>query len=115
VVLVRHRTGFLALLAAVAALFAAGARPAAADWDYSNEATGSTVEAYTSEASVLPGQTVHFHVSTNPAAPYRIFIYRLGAWDGFAPPLLGCAASSCDSTSRALRAPSPRRTRPPVR
>jgi hypothetical protein len=36
------------------------------------------IEGFTSEVSVRPGQQVHFHVSTAPAARYRIVLYRLG-------------------------------------
>ena len=36
------------------------------------------VEGYTSQTSIAPGETVEFHVSTDPAAPYRVDVYRLG-------------------------------------
>ena len=37
---------------------------------------------YAREVSVLPGQMVHFHLSTTPSAPYQTFIYRLGWYVG---------------------------------
>ena len=40
------------------------------------------IEAYASEISVRPGKTVRFHVSTDPAAPYEIRVYRLGWYGG---------------------------------
>ena len=43
---------------------------------------GRAIEGYASEASALPGDTLQFHVSTSPAAPYRIELYRLGWYGG---------------------------------
>ncbi|MFL5884842.1 MAG: N,N-dimethylformamidase beta subunit family domain-containing protein [Thermoleophilaceae bacterium] len=79
-------------------LLALAAPSARADWDYANIATGDAVDAYTSEVSVLPGGTLHFHVSTAPAAPYRIELYRLGPWSGAAPERVACVPS-CTRTS----------------
>ena len=39
-----------------------------ADWD----ATNRLVEAYASEVSLVPGATLHLHVSTKPSASYRV-------------------------------------------
>jgi N,N-dimethylformamidase beta subunit-like, C-terminal/PKD domain len=47
-----------------------------------NDVRGDAIEGYASEISVLPGETVHFHVQTNPPELYRIYIYRLGWYDG---------------------------------
>lgn len=41
--------------------------------------SGRAVEAYASEVSVGPGETVHLHVSTFPPAPYRIDMSRESA------------------------------------
>src|SRR5262249_38641825 len=41
----------------------------------------TNVEGYTSEVSVLPGETVHFHVSTDEGEQDRIETYRL-RWGG---------------------------------
>src|SRR3954463_10939786 len=80
------RLGGLACLCLVV-LFCGSAAPAArADWDYLNAASGPAIEAYSSEVSVLPGQDLHFHVSTAPAEPYRIFVYRLAPWGGRGAP-----------------------------
>ena len=46
------------------------------------EASGPAIEGYASEPSVLPGQVIHFHVSTEPAAVYEIQVYRLGWYGG---------------------------------
>ena len=49
------------------------ARPSAVD---------HLVEGYTSATSVAPGESVEFHVSTNPAERYRIDVFRLGWYGG---------------------------------
>src|SRR5205085_11081401 len=53
------------------------ARPGTRAW-IGRDASSSTIEGYTSEASVLPGEAIDVHVSTQPAARYRIDVYRLG-------------------------------------
>lgn len=40
------------------------------------------IEGYVSKTSVRPGESVSFHVSTNPASPYSIELYRLGYYQG---------------------------------
>jgi hypothetical protein len=40
------------------------------------------VEGYTSRTSVVPGETLELHVSTEPAERYRIDVYRVGWYDG---------------------------------
>src|SRR5436190_12177682 len=55
----------------------------------------SEVEAYTSETDVLPGQTVHFHVSTRER--YRILVYRLGWYGGAGGRLIACVPADCAS------------------
>jgi hypothetical protein len=56
-----------------------------------NTAVGGSIEGYASEVSALPGETLHFHVSTNPAALYRVEVYRLGWYDGVGARLIGCS------------------------
>ncbi len=53
-------------------------------------ATGPAVEVYASETSVLPGESVSLHVSTNPAAGYRILVYRLGWYGGAGARQVAC-------------------------
>jgi hypothetical protein len=48
------------------------------------------IEGYASEVSVLPGEQVHFHVSTSEGDRYRLEIYRLGWYGGLGARLLGC-------------------------
>ena len=40
------------------------------------------IEGYCSRTSVRAGETIAFHVSTNPASPFRLDIYRLGYYGG---------------------------------
>jgi hypothetical protein len=46
------------------------------------EVNGAEIQGYTSEISALPGETIHFHVSTDPPEPYAIAVYRLGWYRG---------------------------------
>ena len=62
------------------------------------------VEGYTSQTSVAPGETVEFHVSTDPAAPYRVDVYRLGWYDGDGGRLI---ASLSESEGEARPVPEP--------
>jgi hypothetical protein len=41
-----------------------------------------TIEGYSSQCSVRPGETLGLHVSTRPAARYRIGVHRLGWYGG---------------------------------
>ena len=40
------------------------------------------IEGYASKTSVRPGETITIHVSTNPASPFMLEIYRLGYYQG---------------------------------
>src|SRR5919109_191672 len=55
----------------------------------------TSVEGYASELSVLPGEQVHLHVSTDEGHRYRVELYRLGWYGGLGARLLGCVPS-CD-------------------
>ncbi|MCF7765111.1 MAG: hypothetical protein K9N62_15700 [Verrucomicrobia bacterium] len=41
-----------------------------------------TIEGYCSRQSLAAGETIQFHVSCNPASPFRIDLYRLGYYGG---------------------------------
>ncbi len=73
-----------------------------ADWD----ATNRLVEAYASEVSLVPGATLHLHVSTKPSASYRVEIFRIGWYGGDGARLMGCIPS-CQSPN-----PTPGMTQP---
>lgn len=68
----------------------AGAEPAA--W-LQPAVPPTRIEGYASELSVLPGEQVHFHVSTDEGDRYRIEIYRLGWYGGLGARLLSCLPS----------------------
>jgi uncharacterized repeat protein (TIGR01451 family) len=64
------------------------------------------IEGYASEVSALPGNTLHFHVSTDPAAGYRVEVYRLGWYGGAGSRLIGCVPS-CTSLEAGQPQPPP--------
>src|SRR5689334_23306474 len=52
--------------------------------------TPTSVEGYASELSVVPGESVHLHVSTVDGYRYRVELYRLGWYGGSGARLLQC-------------------------
>jgi hypothetical protein len=63
--------------------------PGTRDWlttnvriDPSTKYRSPWIEGYASRTSVRPGQSIAFHVSTNPASPFLIEIYRMGYYQG---------------------------------
>jgi hypothetical protein len=83
------------------------ALPGTTAW-YVTQAPPPSIEGYTSQTSVLPGETVQLHVSTSPAASYRIEIYRLGWYGGAGGRLVGCAPGcTTDETGTARPHPGP--------
>jgi hypothetical protein len=88
---------------------AENALPGTTAWQPLNATTGNaphSIEGYTSEVSVAPGDVVHFHVSTSPAARYRVEIYRLGWYGGAGGRLLGCLPA-CGSDEQGAAQPIP--------
>jgi hypothetical protein len=70
--------------------------------------TGRAIEGYASEVSVRPGEAMHFHVSTTPAARYRVVVYRLGWYGGAGARRIACLpACAGDETGVAQPQPSP--------
>jgi hypothetical protein len=57
------------------------AREGARDW-WGRHAPPHTIEGYSTQCSVRPGDRVELCVSTRPAARYRIAVYRLGWYGG---------------------------------
>jgi hypothetical protein len=64
--------------------------PGSRSWSLDQTAPPPRIEGFASEVSVLPGQKVHFHVSTAPAARYRIVLYRLGWYQGDGARIVAC-------------------------
>jgi hypothetical protein len=53
----------------------------------------AAIEGWASEVSVLPGQQVHLHISTNEDDRYRVELYRLGWYGGLGARLVTCSPS----------------------
>lgn len=66
----------------------------------------TSVEGYASELSILPGEQVHLHVSTEEGRRYRVEVYRLGYYGERGARLLGCLPS-CDGDEAGHRYGSP--------
>jgi hypothetical protein len=85
-------------------------RPGSRSWSLDETAKPhKRIEGFASEVSVLPGQTVHLHISTAPAARYRIELYRLGWYHGAGARFLACIPADChrDRQGKARRYPRP--------
>ena len=67
--------------------------PATGSWRIESPTSAGAVEGYASEQSVAPGDTLHLHVSTTPAARYRIEVYRIGWYGGTGGQLISCVPS----------------------
>jgi hypothetical protein len=71
------------------------------------QAPGQTIEGYASAVSVLPGSRLGLHVSTLPAARYRVEVFRLGWYGGAGGRLLACVPSCTgDEAGAALPRPA---------
>jgi hypothetical protein len=57
-----------------------------------------SIEVYASATDALPGDSVDVHVSTRPAARYRLMVYRLGWYGGIGARLVSCLPG-CQSAS----------------
>jgi hypothetical protein len=64
-------------------------RPGTRDWiltkmrvDLVSKYRCPSIEGYCSRTSVATGESVSFHVSTNPASPFTIDLYRMGFYGG---------------------------------
>jgi hypothetical protein len=73
---------------------AENAQPGTAAWRF-RPAPQHAIEGYTSQVSAAPGQPLELHVSTSPAASYRVEIYRLGWYGGTGGRLMACLPTSC--------------------
>jgi hypothetical protein len=71
-------------------------------------APGGAIEGYASATSVAPGAKLGLHVSTQPAAKYRVDVYRLGWYGGTGARLVECLPScSGDRQGAAQGVPQP--------
>jgi N,N-dimethylformamidase beta subunit-like, C-terminal len=82
------------------------ALPGSPGWHVS-EAPEHAIEGYASEVSVAPGGSVDLHVSTAPAAGYRVEFYRLGWYGGVGGRLEACLPASCTDEEVGQARPTP--------
>jgi hypothetical protein len=83
--------------------------PGSKSWSLDQTAPPRTIEGFASEVSVLPGQKVHLHISTAPAARYRIVLYRLGWYHGDGARIFACISDcASDRHEKARLQPHPR-------
>jgi RTX calcium-binding nonapeptide repeat (4 copies) len=80
-------------------------KPGTPGWASIGVAPGRSIEGYT-VPSALPGETIAFHLSTEPEASYRILVYRIGWYGGVGARLVVCLPS-CDGSSNAETRPVP--------
>ncbi|HEY6961582.1 MAG TPA: N,N-dimethylformamidase beta subunit family domain-containing protein [Gaiellaceae bacterium] len=83
-----------AALAIVPASVRENALPGTPGWDGPLAPDGA-VDVYASATDALPGDSVPLHVSTDPAAAYRVLVYRLGWYGGVGARQVACLPS-CD-------------------
>jgi hypothetical protein len=84
---------------------AENALPGTSAWN-TVQAAFRSIEGYASEVSAAPGETVHFHVQTEPPARYRIDIYRMGWYGGLGGRLITCLPA-CDRDEQGVTQPVP--------
>jgi hypothetical protein len=82
------------------------ALPGSSGWHFP-PAPEHAIEGYSSQVSVLPGDSVDLHVSTSPAARYRVEVYRLGWYGGIGGRLEACLPASCTSDENGQEQPIP--------
>jgi len=89
---------------------ARGVPPPTGTWQLDAPSAPHAIEAYASERSVARGDVLRVHASTDPAARYRIEIYRIGWYGGAGGKLVACVPA-CDSdeqgSSQQLLSPDP--------
>src|SRR2546423_3805860 len=78
------------------------ALPGTTAW-YVSQAPPPSIEGYTSQTSILPGESVQLPVSPPPAAGYRVEIYRLGWYGGAGGRLVGCVPGCTPDESGTAR------------
>lgn len=97
--------GLLAIALAVVGAWAAVSSAAETldvtnDWRVEPPADQHAIEGYASDVSVAPGEELRLHVSTQPAATYRVEIYRIGWYDGAGGALVACLPEGCREESQ---------------
>jgi N,N-dimethylformamidase beta subunit-like protein len=91
--------------ARLSAVTAENRRPGTPRW-LGPPATARAAEVYASANDVAPGAMVGVHVSTSPAARYRVLVYRLGWYRGVGARRVLCLPS-CVGSERGKAEPMP--------
>jgi hypothetical protein len=89
---------------AVGPIQAENAHRGAVDWAAAPNTDGA-VAVYASATDARPGDEVDLHVSTTPAAGYRVLVYRLGWYGGDGARLVTCLG--CDTPREGASQPVP--------
>jgi hypothetical protein len=82
------------------------ARPGTPGWEIS-QADPHFIQGYGSKTSVAAGEPITFHVSTSPAANFRIDVYRLGWYGGAGARRMQCLPSCTGSIAGVARSTPP--------
>jgi hypothetical protein len=80
--------------------------PPTATWQVEPPTAPGEIEGYASQVSVAPGDTLALHVSTAPAADYRVEFYRLGWYGGQGGTFLGCLPHGCATDEQGAAEPA---------
>lgn len=81
--------------------------PVTGSWRVSPPPAQREIEGYASQASAAPGDTVELHVSTAPAASYRVELYRIGWYGGSGGTPVGCLPAGCAADEQGAPQPMP--------
>jgi hypothetical protein len=79
-------------------------RPGNPGWEIPANA-GTVISGYASQTSVAPGQSFDLHVDAPPGSRYRVFVYRLGWYQGVGGRLIMCVPG-CRSSQAAIAQPA---------
>ena len=81
------------------------ARPGTPGWQIPAGA-GTVITGYASQLSVAPGEAFDLHVAAPPGSRYRVYVYRLGWYQGVGGRLTMCLPG-CRESRRAIAQPPP--------
>jgi hypothetical protein len=87
------------------AVAAENQRPGSPGW-LGPQVTDRSAEVYASQTDAAPGDTVALHVSTTPAASYRVLVYRIGWYRGIGARQVACLPS-CAGEEQGAAQPMP--------
>jgi hypothetical protein len=98
--------GVVSVGSAVTAVARENAHKGVDDW-WGRHAPPHAIEGYPTICGVRPGDTLELHVSTRPAARYRIVVYRLGWYGGSGARTMALHPSAGDLQGLAREVPDP--------